>query len=88
MAGLSLNNITFVHSTLARPFAGQSACLFACLPGCSALQPPATTSVSALQELQILESLPFDKHVVEFHGSYTQDDNIYMVLEFMQVTNC
>lgn len=41
----------------------------------------------ALQELQILESLPFDKHVVEFHGSYSQDDNIYMVLEFMQVTH-
>jgi len=71
---------TCVHSTLARPFA--------CPPGCSALQPYTTTSVSALQELQILESLPFDKHVVEFHGSYTQDDNIYMVLEFMQVTYC
>lgn len=49
---------------------------------------PQLTSHQALQvmqkELQILELLPFDKHVVEFHGSYTQDDNIYMVLEFMQ----
>ncbi|DBB12705.1 TPA: hypothetical protein ACH3X3_005482 [Trebouxia sp. C0006] len=49
---------------------------------------PQLTSHQALRimqkELQILESLPFDKHVVEFHGSYTQDDNIYMVLEFMQ----
>ena len=38
-----------------------------------------------LQELRILETLPFSKNVVQFHGSYIQDDNILLVLEFMKV---
>ena len=38
-----------------------------------------------LQELRILETLPFSKNVVQFHGSYTENDNILLVLEFMRV---
>ena len=39
-----------------------------------------------LQELRILEMLPFDRRVVQFFGSCTQDGKILLVLEFMQVT--
>ena len=39
-----------------------------------------------MQELKILETLPFDKNVVQFHGSCAQDGNILLVLEYMQVT--
>lgn len=39
-----------------------------------------------LQELKILEMLPFDRRVVQLYGSCTKGDNIQLVLEFMQVT--
>ncbi len=38
-----------------------------------------------LQELHVLETLPFDDNIVQFHGSYTQHGNILLVLEYMQV---
>ena len=39
-----------------------------------------------LQELSILETLPFDRRVVQLYGSCTQGTNIQLVLEYMQVT--
>lgn len=39
----------------------------------------------ALQELSILERLPFDRRVVQLYGSCTQEGNVLLVLEFMQV---
>jgi len=33
----------------------------------------------------VLETLPFDDNIVQFHGSYTQHGNILLVLEYMQV---
>ena len=38
-----------------------------------------------MQELSILERLPFDPRVVQLYGSCTQDGNVLLVLEFMQV---
>lgn len=39
----------------------------------------------ALQELSILERLPFDRRVVQLYGSCTQEGNVLLVLEFVQV---
>ena len=39
-----------------------------------------------LQELRILEMLPFDRRIVQFYGSCTKGSNILLVLELMQVT--
>ena len=39
-----------------------------------------------LQELKILEMLPFDRRVVQLYGSCTKGSNILLVLELMQVT--
>ena len=44
------------------------------------------STVLPLQELKILEMLPFDRRVVQLYGSCTQGSNIQLVLEFMQVT--
>ena len=33
----------------------------------------------------MLETLPFDDNIVQFHGSYAQHGNILLVLEYMQV---
>ena len=33
----------------------------------------------------MLETLPFDDNIVQFHGSYTQHGDILLVLEYMQV---
>ena len=41
-----------------------------------------------LQELRILEMLPFDQRIVQLYGSCTKDGNILLVLELMQVTFC
>ena len=41
-----------------------------------------------LQELSILEMLPYDRRVVQLYGSCTQEGNILLVLEFMEVPAC
>ena len=38
-----------------------------------------------MQELKILEMLPYDRRIVQYYGSCNQDGNILLVLEFMQV---
>ena len=38
-----------------------------------------------LQELKILEMLPFDRRIVQLYGSCTHDNNILLVLELMEV---
>ena len=45
-----------------------------------------STSQLQLQELRILEMIPFNKRVVQFLGSCSLDGNILLVMEFMEVT--
>ena len=44
-------------------------------------------SLVPLQELRILEMIPFDNRVVKLYGSCTLDNNIVLVLEFMEVSS-
>ena len=48
--------------------------------------PKLRVAVLPLQELDILQILPFDRRVVQLYGSCTQGTNIQLVLEYMQVT--
>ena len=44
-------------------------------------------SLVPLQELRILEMIPFDNTVVKLYSSCTLDNNIVLVLEFMEVSS-
>lgn len=38
-----------------------------------------------MQEQKILERLSYDENVVQFYGSYIQEGDVLLVLEYMEV---
>ena len=46
------------------------------------------TGLSLLQELRVLETLGYNRNIIQLYGSYVKDGNLMLLLEYMQVRFC
>ena len=44
--------------------------------------------VSLLQELRVLETLGYNRNIIQLYGSYIKGGNLMLLLEYMQVRYC